>query len=621
MFGANKDKINTADKSVNRLKLIIICLVVVFAFILFRAYKIQVVDSDFLNHESDKRSLRSQAIESSRGLIKDREGRILATSISMQSISISPYFIAKGAMESHNRKLAKKGIKVEKIADKDLTLDILRKYLQQDLTEKKEAYTKFAQAIDMTYSQLSEKLLANAKVGGMVISRHQPNSVIRYIKDLKIKHLSFENDPRRFYPYSEKVSNVIGFATNGVGVEGIEYGFNDVLTGKNGLRQYRKAAVKNKNYLSDVEVENVSYKKEIEAHDINLSIDMDLQGFVFDSLEQAVNENKATSGSAVVIDIKTGEILALASYPSYNPHNFDKDDMKDMKNRAIVDTYEPGSTVKPFVVLTGLENKVIGAQTIINTTSFKANGFPIKDVGYHKQLSITGILQKSSNVGVARIALKTPINKLLKTYQEAGFGMPVNLGLPGESSGKMPHLKRYSDIDIATLAFGYGILASPLQLAHAYATLGGYGVYRPLSINKVNPNVVGRQVFDKNTSETVLKMLEAVTQKGEGGQRAAVNGYRISAKTGTAKKVENGKYVNKYVALTAGVAPTSNPRYALAVIIDEPSAGKYYGGAVAAPVFSKIMEKALVQNNVIPDAIETLSANRKIINLNQQASN
>ena len=275
--------------------------------------------------------------------------------------------------------------------------------------------------------------------------------------------------------------------------------------------------------------------------------------------------------------------------------------------------FEPGSTVKPMVVMTALQRGVVTPRSVIKTVPYRINGHEISDVAWYDELTLTGILQKSSNVGVSRLALAMPASALTDTYSRFGLGKPANLGLVGESSGRFPQRKRWSDIDRATFSFGYGLMVTPLQLARVYATIGSFGIARPLSITRVDPPVAGERVFPEKTVRTVVNMMESVALPGGGGVKAAVRGYRIAIKTGTAKKVGvDGHYINKYIAYTAGVAPASKPRFALVVVINDPQGGKYYGGAISAPVFGSIMGGVLRTMNIEPDALPVNDPNQLV---------
>ena len=380
---------------------------------------------------------------------------------------------------------------------------------------------------------------------------------------------------------------------DGNGIEGIEKSFNSMLVGKDGSRTVRKDKRGNI-------VEHIADEKKYDAQDVTLSIDEKLQSMVYREIKKAVSDNNAESGTAVLVDVRTGEVLAMATAPSYNPNNRVGVKSELMRNRAITDTFEPGSTVKPFVVLTALQRGVVRRDEIINTGSFTVSGKEIVDVAPRAQQTLDEILINSSNRGVSRLALRMPPSALMETYQNAGLSKPTDLGLIGEQVGILnANRKRWADIERATVAYGYGITATPLQIARAYATLGSFGVYRPLSITKVDPPVIGKRVFSEKITKDIVEILEKVAIKNK---RAMVEGYRVGVKTGTARKIENGHYVNKYVAFTAGIAPISDPRYALVILINDPKAGEYYGGAVSAPVFSSIMGYALRANAIPQDA-------------------
>ena len=351
-------------------------------------------------------------------------------------------------------------------------------------------------------------------------------------------------------------------------------------------------------------IENITEVTPVPAHELQLSIDERLQTVTEDALDNAVTWNKAESGAAVLVNIATGEILSMASFPDFNPNNRDGAVLDDFRNRAISDTFEPGSTVKPLVIMTALQQGIVQPDSVIDTHPFIVDGHRIRDVGFYPELSLTGILQKSSDTGVSHLSLAMPVQKLLDTYKSFGFGDPTGLGLTGESSGLMPQRRYWSDLDRATFAFGYGLMVTPLQLAHVYATIGSFGIYRPLSITRIDPPVIGTRVMPEALVHQVEHMMESVALPGGGGTKAAVRDYRVAVKTGTAKKIgDDGKYVDKYVAYTAGVAPASDPKFALVVVINNPQNGAYYGGAVSAPVFSQIMGDVLRLENVKPDGM------------------
>ena len=542
-----------------------------------QAAYVQIVNADSLIDEADKRSLRKQEIQFVRGSILDRNGQLLSVSVPMYSVVADPKFI-----------------------------------FDENALKDKERWQKLAEALGISYSNLVKRIEKDPKSRFVYLSRQISPTLAQYVKELKITGIVLKSEARRFYPRVEETAHLIGYTNiDGAGIEGIEKSFDSMLVGKSGSMTYRKDRFGNI-------VENISDVKKYDAQDVTLSIDEKLQSMVYREIKKAVAENKAESGTAVLVDVRTGEVLAMANAPSYNPNNRVGVKSELMRNRAITDTFEPGSTVKPFVVLTALQRGVVRRDEIINTGPLILNGHEVKDVAPRDQLSLDGILENSSNRGVSRLALRMPPSALMETYQNAGLGKPTDLGLIGEQSGLLnANRARWSDIERANVAYGYGLNATPLQIARAYVTLGSFGVYRPLSITKVDPPVMGQRVFSEKITREVVNMMEKVAIKNG---RAMVEGYRVGIKTGTAKKLENGRYVDKYVAYTAGIAPITDPRYALVVLINDPKAGQYYGGAISAPVFSSIMSYALRSNNVPPDGIETDKTTKRTVRLNSKKS-
>nr|AHF50053.1 cell division protein FtsI/penicillin-binding protein 3 [Glaesserella parasuis] len=613
-----------------------------------QSFFLQVTDSERLIKEANDRSLRTKELPFTRGKILDRNGRVLSISVPMYSITIDPkeYFDTKLrrnkslwrvlAMEmeasaskieaSVNRFIKEKpqnkenkydprailnnknedywtllahataldyNVLIQRIRNNpnSMFLHLENEYAQLERQKMQE----LAKALDMKYSVMMDKLYASANQRFLYISRHESDVIGDYARALKIDGLVLKAETRRFYPLAEEISQLIGFTDvdDKQGSEGIERSFDSLLVGKNGKQVIRKDARGNV-------IEHIRDEKKYDPQDVMLSIDEELQSMVYREIKKAVIENKAESGTAVLVDIQTGEVLAMANAPSFNPNNRAEFKSELARNRVITDTFEPGSTVKPLVVLTALQNKVTYPSEVISTRPFVVNGHTIKDVAPRESLTLTGILQKSSNIGVSRLALRMPSTALVETYSKVGFGKDTRLGL-GEQRGTNGDRKRWADIERVAIAYGYGLNVTPLQLARAYATLGSFGVYRPLSITKVDPPVLGERALPEKITRDVVKMMESVAQKGEGGQRAMVDGYRVAVKTGTVRKLEKGQYVKKHFAYTAGIAPASNPRFALVVLINEPKAGNYYGGAVSAPLFSSIMGYALKAYNIKPD--------------------
>lgn len=536
----------------------IICLIVKMAIL-------QVIEPDKLIAEGDKRSIRYQDMDAPRAMITDRNGRALAVSVPMYDVWADPKIVVQ-----------KGGVKADDVRWQGL-----------------------AKTLNIPMSTLEQKL-GNPSMRFVYLSKQITPTISDYLKKMKLPGISFARTSKRYYPAAENIAQLIGLTDidkngNENGSEGVEKSFNKWLIGEAGQRIVRRDRVGRV-------IEELERTESETASDLTLSIDERLQSLVYGELSQAVEFNKADSGTAVLIDVHTGEILAMATSPSYNPNNRSTLDYSLLRNRAVTDAFEPGSTVKPLVVMAALEKKIADLNTIIDTRPFYVNRYEIKDVSYQKALNLAGILEKSSNVGVSKLALQMQSGDLVEYYSRFGLGQATGLGLGGEVSGSIAadRTRRWADIERATFAFGYGLSVTPLQLARAYATIGSYGIYRPVSIVKVTEPVKGERVVSEKIAKTVVQLMEAVADTG-GGKKASVPGYSIGVKTGTAKKLSGGRYVNQYLAYTAGIAPATSPKYSLVVVIDNPTAGQYYGGSVSAPVFSRIMGGVLRTMNVQPD--------------------
>lgn len=535
----------------------------ILAVLIIRIAWLQVIKPDNLVAQENMRSLRVEQTPIARGMITDRNGQPLAVSVPVDAIWADPYEVAqKGGVADSSR------------------------------------WQALAQTVNLPFSELAQRINHDPHMRFIYLARQIEPNVADYIRQLKLPGIYCKEESRRFYPAGETAANLVGFTNiDDQGIEGVEKSFNRLLTGVAGQRVVRK------DRFGRV-VETLSSTDSSPAHNVALSIDLRLQRIAEEALSNAVAFNKADSGASVLVDVSTGEILAMANYPTYNPNNRTGAQEDDFRNRAISDIFEPGSTVKPMVVMTALKQGIVKQDSLLDTHPYTISGHLIRDVAFYPELTLTGILQKSSDVGVSRMALAMPITALLKTYLAFGLGQPTELGLTGESSGLMPNRQRWSELDRATFSFGYGLMVTPVQLARVYATIASDGIYRPLSITRIDPPVVGQRVMDEGLVHEVKHMMESVALPGGGGIKAAVRGYRVAVKTGTAKKIgPDGQYIDKYIAYTAGIAPASRPRFALVVVINNPQGGKYYGGAVSAPVFSTIMSEVLRTMNVEPDAL------------------
>lgn len=547
-----------------RFRLVCVGVLACLGVLLARVADLQLINHPMLEKEADERSLRTVTLPTNRGTLLDRNGEALALSVPSRDVIADPQRV----LEAH-----------------------------PDFTSAKWAY--LANALELRPEEIAAQINANPNRRFLYLGRKIELGIAKDISKLHLTGITTVYDDSRFYPMSEATAPLIGIVgADSNGLTGLEKGFDKVLRGTPGVEKYRQDA--NGNIVA-----MINYEPPQQPPTVQLSIDKFDQYTLYSKLRDGVLLNKADSGAAVLIKIDTGEILGMASYPSFNPNNFAKVSPAQMRNTAINDSYEPGSTVKPLVVMEGLIRKLVRPDSVLDTTPYRVNGHLIRDVGHWSRLTMTGILQKSSDIGVSHIALAMPAEVLVNTYQSFGLGKPTGLGLTGESVGYFPlHRQRWADIERATFSFGYGLRVTPLQIAREYATLGSFGVYRPLSITKVTPPVLGTRVADEDTVKTVVHMMESDALPGGSGVRAAVPGYRLAIKTGTAEKMgDSGKYDGGYINYTAGVAPASNPQVALVIMINHPTAGDHFGGSVAAPVFGNIIGPVLKHMNIAPDAL------------------
>ncbi|HAS8171146.1 TPA: peptidoglycan glycosyltransferase FtsI [Vibrio vulnificus] len=533
-----------------------------FAALVVRLAFIQVIEPDNLIREGDLRSIRVKALPSARGIISDRNGEPLAVSVPVEAVWADPVTIFK-----------------EKALDN------------------KQRWYALADVLGLQREELIERIERNESRRFIYLQRQVSPAMANYIRELKIPGVGLKSESRRYYPAGEVSAHLVGVTgIDGHGLEGVERSYDNWLTGEAGKQTIRK------DRYGRV-VENIAYEDRQEGKSLELTIDQRLQAIAYRAIKQAVADHRATSGSAVMLDVKTGAVLAMVNAPSYNPNNRSDWQSYKMRNRIITDSLEPGSTVKPFVILAALENGVATKDSVIDTGNgiLQVGGSRVRDTSKVGKADLTEILKKSSNIGVTKLSMEMPVEAILGMYNSVGLGEPSGLNLVGEVTGIFPTRSRWSPIERATLSFGYGLSITPIQLAHAYATLGNEGMYEPIHIIKSNDRDMAKQVVSKQHAREVLNMLETVTQKGGSARRAAVPGYRVGAKTGTSRKATAGGYSDEYITYTAGVAPVSDPRIALVVVVNEPQGDDYYGGSVASPVFSEIMKGALQILNVAPD--------------------
>ncbi|WP_217543228.1 penicillin-binding transpeptidase domain-containing protein [Vibrio metschnikovii] len=545
-----------------RLYLLLSFVVLIFGLLIARLAFIQVIEPDNLIRQGDLRSIRALTLHSARGIISDRNGEALAVSVPVEAVWADP-------------------------------LVIFREGGFNEL----ERWHALADVLGLDRQAMLQKIQDNSTRRFVYLQRQVSPAMAKYIRELKLVGVGLKSESRRYYPAGEVSAHLIGVTgIDGHGLEGVERSYDKWLTGEAGksiIRRDRYGRV----------VENIALELREEGKPLQLTIDQRLQAIAFRAVKQAMADYRATSASAVMLDVKTGAVLAMVNAPSYNPNNRSDWQSFQMRNRVITDAFEPGSTVKPFVVLAALANGTADENTIIDTGNgiMQVGGSRVRDVSRVGKASLQVILQKSSNIGVAKLALDMPLEDTLDMYRAVGLGEVSGLNLVGESSGIFPNRRRWSPFEIATLAYGYGLSVTPIQLAHAYATLGNLGVYQPIYLIDSNRQDLSQRVVEEKYARQVLEMLETVTQPGGTAVRSAVPGYRIAAKSGTSRKAVAGGYSDEYFAYTAGVAPVSNPRIALVVMVNEPQGDTYYGGAVAGPVFAEIIKGALQILNVAPD--------------------
>lgn len=554
-------KSQTARRFVGRVTLLSLSFALVATTLVARAVHLQVLDKDFLNKQADTRHLRTEKISAHRGTITDRNGEPLAISTPVDSIWANP----------------------------------------KELASAVDRVPKLAAALGIDADLLIRRLTRSMDKEFIYLKRHLSPERAQDILALQLPGVSVQREYRRYYPAGEVTGHLIGFTDiDDEGQEGLELAFNHWLAGESGAKRVLKDRLGRS-------VENVeSIRPPHHGKELRSSIDLRIQYLAYRALKAAIRSYDAASGSLVVLDVKTGEVLAIVNQPTYNPNDRAQYSAALYRNRAITDIFEPGSSIKPLIVAAALESGQYRPSSIIDTSPGYVTVGPkkIEDRRNLGRISLTTILARSSNVGVTKLAMSLAPDQLWSTMTNFGLGRMTASGFPGESAGLLTHYDHWQDISQATLAYGYGISVTPLQLAQAYATLGNEGRMHPVSLISIENPGDGEQVISSDTATAVKRMLEEVVRPGGTGTKASVSGYRIAGKTGTAWKSGVGGYSrDKYFSIFAGLAPASEPRLAAVVIIDEPSGELYYGSDVAAPVFSEIMAESLRLLAIPPDAL------------------
>jgi cell division protein FtsI (penicillin-binding protein 3) len=533
-----------------RARFVLAALLAAFAVLVARSLYLQALRTDFLQEKGDARYSRVIEVPATRGRIVDRHGDALAVSTPVKSIWAIPPDAA--ALAGAERK-------------------------------------KLAALLALSRSELDKKLDDPSR-DFVYLKRQVPPETADAIAALGLNGIHQHREFRRYYPAGEVTAHVIGFTgVEDAGQEGVELAFQQHLGGKPGSRRVIKDRLGR--IVEDVE----SIRAAQDGRDLALSIDGKLQSLAFGALKKAVEQNRAKAGALVAIDVRTGEILALANVPSYNPNNRARTGAH-LRNRVITDLFEPGSTLKPFTIALALESGKVAPSTVVATAPGRLTiaNHTIRDVHPEAALTVAQVIQKSSNVGAAKLALAMPREAMWDLYKRIGFGEAPQLGFPGAAAGRLRNHRSWRPIEQATMAYGMGISVSLVQLARAYTVFARDGELVPLTLVKTGTEVSGEKVLSTGAARAVRAMLELAVQPGGTGPRARIMGWRVAGKTGTAHKLEDGGYAaDKYLASFVGLAPVSAPRLVIAVMLDEPSAGQHYGGAVAAPVFAQVMQGAL----------------------------
>jgi cell division protein FtsI (penicillin-binding protein 3) len=526
--------------------------------LLLRAVYLQCIHNTFLQQKGDARYGRTIGVTAHRGMIADRHGEPLAISTPVESVWASP----------------------------------------QELEATPQQVKRLAQVLGMNVEEVKSRLSDTSR-DFVYLKRQLPPEQAERVVRQGIVGVSLQREYRRYYPDGEVTAQLLGFTdVDDNGQEGMELALQQQVGGEDGSQRVIKD--RRGNVVEDVA--NVHLPKP--GENVTLSIDNKIQYLAFRELKQAVEQHHAKSGSIVVLDAKTGEVLALGNWPSYNPNNRNKPSPDMLRNRALTDQFEPGSTMKPFTVAAALESGKVKPGTLINTSGGKItiDGRTIHDSHPDAMMTVAQVIQKSSNVGAARMALSMTPEMFWRNLNDDGFGEATGSGFPGEATGKLRDYKTWRPIEQATMAYGNGISVNLLQLARAYTVFANDGELLPASLLKQDAPPVGKKIYSATTAHQVRDMMELVVKAGGTAPLAQISGYRVAGKTGTAHKLESGHYVDHYIASFVGLAPASDPRLIVAVKIDDPKGAQYYGGEVAAPVFSTVMGGALHLLNTPNDA-------------------
>jgi cell division protein FtsI (penicillin-binding protein 3) len=556
-----------------RSRFVLVCIFLAFGGLIARAAYLQIISNDFLQEQGAKRLERTLPLQASRGSLLDRNMVVLAQSVPAQAV----WYDGRRIVDAKD--------------------DNLRK---------------LAAVLGLKPERMIKQMRADSKRAFVYLDRQVDSDVAAKAKALKIPGLGFVTESKRYYPQGETMAHLVGFTSiEDKGQEGVELAFNERLTGEDGERNVIRDRLGN--VIEDIR----ELRPPVNGHDLVLSVDADVQYIVLSELKKAVEFHKAKAAAAVVLDAKTGELLAMANIPTYDPNNRGQLHGEKLRNRVFTDMFEPGSTLKPFGVALAMEQGKVKASTKIDTGNGRLSIGPatIHDTKPHGVMTVEEIIQKSSNVGTSKIVLDLERKDLWDFFNLLGFGQTPSIAFPGSVAGRVRPWNKWRPIEQATMSYGHGISVSLIQLAQSYTIFANKGRFIPASLIKRGPldPVVSHQVVGAGVADSMLKMLELASGPEGTAPKAQVQGYRVAGKTGTAHKQEGGKYINKYVSSYVGLAPVSDPRVIVAIMVDEPKNGLYYGGLVAAPVFSVITKSVLTRLNVQPDGIESTEQLRKYV--------
>lgn len=547
--------------SSGRSRFVLIVLFLAFFSLIVRALWLQGVSDDFLQQQGASRYARTLEMPAIRGRILDRNGQVLASSVPVKAIWAIPEDVQQASRDQVHQ---------------------------------------MAQLLSMKDADLQKKLDSDRSF--VYIKRQVDNDVADKVMALKIPGISTKKEYKRYYPEGDVMAHVVGFTNiEDVGQEGMELGEQKMLAGSTGSRRVIK------DRLGRIVEDIGAIKEPHDGKDLTLSIDSKIQYIAYTQLKEAIEKHNAKAGGVVVLDAKTGEVLALANLPTYNPNDRSVLTGEQLRNRVLTDTFEPGSTLKPFTVGLALDKHFVTPNTVFDTGEGKLKIGPavINDTSAHGKITVSEIIEKSSNIGASKIAFEMPPKLMWDLFTQVGFGQQPHVQFPGAAAGRVRPWNTWRPIEQATMSYGHGISVSLIQLARAYTIFARNGDIVPVSFTKLDHDPVGTPVISAQAASQMRAMLETVVSPHGTAARAQVPGYRVGGKTGTAYKIENGKYVRKYVASFAGIAPMSNPRIIVAVMLDEPKVGGHWGGAVAGPVFSSVTANALRALNVPPDSSVT----------------